>query len=212
MNDSVLVVADNALAAEAIRRELRAAGIPLVGYVDGRRPCGDAVEDADPGIVVLDDMGGQVRAVARISEVRAAAPGAKLVLITLSMDLDWLGRASAAGIDAAIAKAPGLGLLLREVVDGHIFHAFDPLADQGAEPKVAGLTARETQVLGLVTAGASNARIASELGLSQRTVKYHLSKVFRKLGLTNRTEASHYAHVHRLFVGDTDTAQTSEAA
>ena len=52
-----LIVADHSLAAEAIRRELRhASACEVVGYVDGREPCGDAVALAAPDAVVIDEM------------------------------------------------------------------------------------------------------------------------------------------------------------
>ena len=59
-----------------------------------------------------------------------------------------------------------------------------------------GLTSRETEVLGLVAAGLSNAEIAAQLVLSDRTVGKHVQVIFRKLGVRNREEAS--AHAARL--------------
>jgi DNA-binding CsgD family transcriptional regulator len=53
-----------------------------------------------------------------------------------------------------------------------------------------GLTTRERQVLELVAVGAANQRIARALGMSEHTVKFHLSSIFRKLGATNRTQAA----------------------
>ena len=61
-----------------------------------------------------------------------------------------------------------------------------------------GLTARELEILGLVAEGASNSSIARQLWVTEQTVKFHLSNVYRKLGVANRTEASHRAHVNGL--------------
>jgi DNA-binding CsgD family transcriptional regulator len=52
------------------------------------------------------------------------------------------------------------------------------------------LTPRERQVLQLVASGAANKRVALDLGMTEHTVKFHLASVFRKLGVTNRTEAA----------------------
>ena len=52
------------------------------------------------------------------------------------------------------------------------------------------LTPREHQVLQLVASGAANKRVALDLGMTEHTVKFHLASVFRKLGVTNRTEAA----------------------
>ena len=202
MRNGILIVADQALSAEAIRRELRdAAPYPVMGCVDGRRPCAGIVAQASPKVIVFDEMREHDRALKRIRESRDAAPVAKLVLVTLSLDRRWLASAAEAGIDAAIAKRirPGsLGALLCEVVNGNVFHTFGPPPDRDAQNARAGLTVRETEILRLVAGGASNARIAQELWVTQQTVKFHLSNVFRKLGVVNRTQASHYAHVHRI--------------
>jgi DNA-binding CsgD family transcriptional regulator len=61
-------------------------------------------------------------------------------------------------------------------------------ASQLMEP--ARLTMREREVLELVASGAANKRIADALGMTEHTVKFHLGSVFRKLGVTNRTEAA----------------------
>jgi DNA-binding CsgD family transcriptional regulator len=53
-------------------------------------------------------------------------------------------------------------------------------------------------VLRLVAAGAPNSRIAAELWITEQTVKFHLSKVYRKLGVSNRTQASRLAYLHGL--------------
>ena len=61
-----------------------------------------------------------------------------------------------------------------------------------------GLTAREAEVLRLVASGKSNAQIAAELVLSEKTVARHLSNIFAKLGVNSRTAAAAYAFEHQL--------------
>ena len=60
------------------------------------------------------------------------------------------------------------------------------------------LTTRETEILALAAQGFTNGRIARELWITEQTVKFHLSNTYRKLGVTNRTEASRYAYVNNL--------------
>jgi DNA-binding NarL/FixJ family response regulator len=66
------------------------------------------------------------------------------------------------------------------------------------EPYPAGLSAREAEVLRLVASGLSSAEVAGELFLSSRTVDWHLSSIYRKLGLHSRTEAARFAAEHGL--------------
>jgi DNA-binding NarL/FixJ family response regulator len=196
-----LIVADHTLAAEAIRRELRhAAACDVLGYIDGRRPCADAAALAKPDVVIIDEMSPQTPLLVRIQELRSALPSAKLLLVTVRMDERFLAEAAVAGIDAAIAKTMhpgGLGVLVREVSRGNVFHTFAPVAVERSCEEF-GLTARELEILRLVAGGLSNARIAAKLWVTEQTVKFHLSNVYRKLGVGNRTEASHHAHMHGL--------------
>ncbi len=199
----VVIVTDNGFAAEAIRRGFRgASGVRVAGYVDGRRSCGPAVAEAAPDVVIVDEMTWSANAVARISEVRRAVPATKIIVLTAQSDAAWLADAVRAGADAAIAKTvqPNtLGLLVREIWAGNIHHAFAkgrPVA--GADGNHGKLTPRELEILQLVAGGASNGVIARELWVTEQTVKFHLSNVYRKLGVANRTAAGHYAHVHGL--------------
>ena len=149
-------------------------------------------------------MGSREETIARIGEIRAELPEAKIVLLPARMEPAWLAEAAAAGADAAIAKTfrlEGLGALIREVAAGNVYHAFGaphapirPVLGAG----LPSLTDRELEVLRLVAAGAPNSRIAAQLWITEQTVKFHLSKVYRKLGVSNRTEASHHAYVHGL--------------
>ena len=60
------------------------------------------------------------------------------------------------------------------------------------------LTPRELEILRHASQGLTNGQIARELWVTEQTVKFHLSNTYRKIGVTNRTEASRYAHLHRL--------------
>lgn len=199
----VVVLTDNGFATEAIRRALRhASGIQLAGYIDGRRSCAAAISDAQPDLVIVDEMTWSACAVNRIAEIRVCAPESKIVALASVPGSPWLADAVEAGAHAAIAKTVEptmLGPLVREIWLGNVHHAFD--STHTAFPSGAAhgnLTARELEILRLVAAGSSNRRIAQRLCITDQTVKFHLSNVYRKLGVSNRTQASRYAHVHRL--------------
>jgi len=197
----VLIVA-HPLSAAAIRRHLRSAAVHelIEGYADGRRPCSEIVARARPDVVLVDEMGAPLSALARVREIRTTVPNAKVVLLADRMAPEWLTEASAAGVHAAVAKqlrAASLGMLVREVAAGNVFHAFSPTAAKPASNHP-DLTDRELEILRLVAAGASNSAIGAQLWVTEPTVKFHLSNVYRKLNVANRTQASHYAYVNGL--------------
>jgi DNA-binding NarL/FixJ family response regulator len=199
----LMIVARDAPAAESIRRALRyAPTCRVIGWMDGRSHCSGPGPDAQPDVVVIDESVGPAAVMTWARDVRESMPEAKIVMLTQELDASLLADAEAAGVDAAISKTASpasVGMLIREVVAGHVFR-FAPSAPPAAmaelEPGV--LTARELEMLRHVAAGLSNGKIAAELWVTEQTVKFHLSNVYRKLGLTNRTEAAHYAHVHGL--------------
>jgi DNA-binding NarL/FixJ family response regulator len=73
------------------------------------------------------------------------------------------------------------------------------------------VTDREMDVLGLVAQGKSNAEIARALFVTTKTVKYHLTGIFSKLGVRNRTEAATFAISHELISPESPSAPTSPA-
>ena len=93
-----------------------------------------------------------------------------------------------------------------------VFHAFAVAPSTAAAADRDGLTPLELEILRMVAGGASNGRLAKTLWLAEQTVKYHLSNTYRKLGVANRTQASHYAHVHGLLGATADAAVAHEAA
>jgi DNA-binding NarL/FixJ family response regulator len=200
----LVIVADHPVAAETIRRGLRhASRCEVIGYLDCRRFDPAPVADAAPDVVLVDEPANAEVGLERIRALRAAAPAAKVILLSSRMEQEWLAEAAAAGIDAAVAKTSldAVGVLVREVAVGHVFHSFGtagPAPRERNDRAAQGLTARELEILGLVASGASNGRIARELWVTEQTVKFHLSNLYRKLGVANRTEASHFAHVNGL--------------
>jgi DNA-binding NarL/FixJ family response regulator len=197
----LLIVADHSLVVHAIRMALRqTAGFKVVGFVDGRQSIRTQLDEANPDIVLVDDMHVRQHALDRLAEVGEFAPDAKSILLTGSMDDESVDEIFEAGASTVLSKAVhpvALGTLLREVVQGHVLHCpRRKRASVSAED--CPLTTRELEILGLAAQGYTNGRIARELWVTEQTVKFHLSNTYRKLGVANRTEASRYAHMHDL--------------
>jgi DNA-binding NarL/FixJ family response regulator len=213
MKAPLALVADDPLSASALRSALRAAAAfdVMDGYIEGRASCAAIIAAYRPDVVVVDHLGSHDDALARIAEARAELPAAKIVLLAVRMEAAYLTAAAAVGANAAIAKTvrlDAIGALVREVAAGNVFHSFDaPRAQPRSGRRTAGpmLTDRELEILRCVAGGAPNSRIAAQLWITEQTVKFHLSKVYRKLGVSNRTEASHHAYVNGLLEPDSRT-------
>ena len=210
----LIVVADDSLIVEAIRIGLRESGeFNLLGSVAASSASAQQIVEAAPEVVLVDDMEHSFRASDLVRSIKAEAPTVAVIMLSLSMDPEWLDEIFDAGATAAISKVThprSLGTLIRETMDGHVVHIpADAVRPVGKRAKaVAGgdypggaeatLTNRELEVLQLVASGSSNREIARNLWVTEQTVKFHLANVYRKLDVGNRTQASHFAHVNGL--------------
>jgi DNA-binding NarL/FixJ family response regulator len=204
----LIVVADNSLIVEAIAMGLRKSGeFSVHSHVDGRNASARAIVDSSPDVVLVDDMERSPEVVELIRQIKAERDRIAVIVLTLAMDPEWLDDIFDAGAVSAISKAThplALTTLVRETVNGHVVHGYRSFSRSRSSRISAvavegfSLTPRELEVLQLVASGSSNGEIAQTLWVTEQTVKFHLSNVYRKLEVGNRTEASHYAHVNGL--------------
>jgi DNA-binding NarL/FixJ family response regulator len=130
-------------------------------------------------------------------------PRIKLVVFSGREGDEPIGAALRAGADAYVRKTAepdDLAAAVRQAFDRSIFlpSGRDDLGLSGAPADAAALTRREREILQLVAEGHSNAQLARKLWVTEQTVKFHLSNVYRKLGVSNRTEASRWAQLQGL--------------
>jgi DNA-binding NarL/FixJ family response regulator len=86
-----------------------------------------------------------------------------------------------------------LAAVIRQVVDGNVFYPLEskPIAHDIVD---SGLTGREADILKALADGLSNKQIARQFWLSEQTIKFHLTNIYRKLGVSSRTEAVRHAY------------------
>ena len=200
----VLIADDHAVVRRGLRTFLELQDeIEVVGEAeDGEQALAEA-ERLDPDIVLLDLVMPRVDGIAALHGLRERSPGSRVIVLTTFLDDDKLlpaVRAGAAGYLLKDVEPKELVNAIRTVHGGeallHPAAASRVLAElvESNRPSPASLlTPRETEVLTLVARGQPNKVIARELGVSEKTVKTHVSNVLGKLGVTDRTQAALYA-------------------
>jgi DNA-binding NarL/FixJ family response regulator len=199
----VLIADDHRLILAGIRRALEdVEGIEIVGEAHTGSQVLPLVGRTNPDVVLLDMRMPQMNGLACLDLIRKRHPEIKVVVLSVFSDTEHIQAALKRGASGYIVKSVNpidLGAALRQAVDGTVYHAFGmPDVDTEAGAKAAGLTERETGILKGVARGLSNQAIGKELWVTEQTVKFHLTNIYRKLEVTNRTEAARYAYEHGL--------------
>ncbi len=145
-----------------------------------------------PDVVLVEPWMRTGDGLAFITTLHQQHPSVAVVAYSRMWDDDHVAQARAAGAAAHIPKTTpveDLPAILRQVLAGAEVRP----SGHAAAGSAGELTTREREVLALASRGMSNAQIAGTLFVTEQTVKFHLSNIYRKLGVHNRTEASHRA-------------------
>ena len=199
----VLIADDHRLMLEGIRRALEGVeGFEIVGEAYTGSQVLPLVGRTQPDVVLLDIRMPQMDGLTCIELIRKRYPKVKVVVLSVFNDPEHIQAALKRGASGYIVKSVNpldLASALRQALEGTVYHALGlPETDDESEAKAAGLTERELAILKAVARGLSNQAIGKELWVTEQTVKFHLTNIYRKLGVANRTEAARYAYQHGL--------------
>ena len=203
----VLVADDHQLVRAGVRTLLDAE--PDITVVAEARDGAEAIEAAagtDPDVVLMDLSMPGLDGVEGTRGVLVRCPGARVLVLTSFSDRERVREVLAAGAIGYVLKdSDPVDLLaaVRAAARGHV--PIDPrvaaaLLPSSGDPvrdgAAVGLSPRETEVLRLVSQGLANKQVARALGITERTVKAHLGRVFREIGVLDRTSAALWARDH----------------
>ena len=203
----VAVVCDRSeLWLRALVRVLTAIDVSVSGTTTSVEGAIKLVEERRPNLLVagIDDDATSSDDMQSIQRAREKVADLHVVVWSTVDDPRAVNAAFAAGADGYVlktARPDDLTVAIRQVFERSIYLAKEgPLPDQArqaaSESSAVNLTPREREILQLVAEGHSNAQLASMLWVSHETVKFHLSNIYEKLEVRNRTEATRWAYVH----------------
>ncbi len=191
---------------QGLRGILEAAGLTVVGEAEDGNEAAMLAGELTPDVIVIDPNMPDVASASVLREVSAAKPETRVVVLTTSVEGTNVIEAIATGASAYLLKDMQPNELvssIRQAANGCVVLSpgaaralvgnATPVGGLGEAPERPSLTARETDVLRLVVAGADNGAIGVELSISRHTVKQHVTNIFEKLGVRTRVEAAVYA-------------------
>jgi DNA-binding NarL/FixJ family response regulator len=191
----ILIVDDHPLYREGVIQALSSR--PLHATMVGVSSAGDALRalEDDPtfDLVLVDRKLQGDDGVDVLRQIGARHPDVARILISAENSAETIGAAARAGAQGFISKGASIADVLRgikRVLAGEVFWP-DPASTslRAQEPATPMFTARQRDTLQLLAEGRSNAQIARQLGISERTVKAHLKGVFDALGVDTRVRA-----------------------
>jgi two-component system, NarL family, response regulator LiaR len=210
---AVLLVDDHPVVRQGLRTFLATqADLDVVGEAGSGEEALDKVGDLLPDVVLLDVVMPGTDGLTAIRRIRELSPATRVLVLTSFLDDEKVLRA---------VKAGAAGYLLKEVEPGELAEAIrtvqrgegllhpaaaatlmEEFATAERPVPAAELTERELEVLRLLARGLANKAIALELGVSEKTVKTHVSNILAKLHLADRTQAALYAVRERIAEAD----------
>ena len=189
----VVIIDDHVVVRAGLRYIIEAdAELSFVGEFGGGVGAAEFVATTKPDVVLLDvrmpDKGG----LEVLNEIRAADPQARVVMLTTSSVEEDVFRAIEDGALGYVMKespVETISAAIRSAMAGEVFMTEDVRKIYETRKGSKGLSTREAEVLKLAAKGGNNREIATEMGLSENSVKMFLKRAFFKLGAANRAEA-----------------------
>lgn len=209
----VLLADDHVIFRKGLREIIdKQSDMTVVGEAKDGVEAVSKAEELAPDVILMDLKMPRLDGIAAAHLITERDPEAKIIILTMYLEVEYVSGATKAGARGYILKDAGLEKMLEAIRAVHrdevrIDSAMASKAlvklcqeTEDSQERIISLTEREKEVLSFVVKGATNSQIAQRLLLSERTVENHLSAVFKKLGVRNRTEAAVYAVRDGLFI------------
>ena len=195
---------------DAIEIVLERVGVGIAAKTTSGAQAIKLVGELRPQLLTLeiDSLPGEPDGLAVLRQARSAAENLRTIVLSRNHETRFVDAALAAGASAYVVKTAhpdDVASAVRQAFEHSVYLPGMSDTTRGQAPPrrqiPGGLTRRELEILKLVAEGHSNAALARMLWVTEQTVKFHLSNIYRKLDVSNRTEASRWAQRNGL-LGD----------
>jgi len=201
----VMIADDHVLIREGLKQLLEFAGdISIIAEAGDGEECLSILEKIVPDVLLLDINMPKLKGLDVLTRLREKKNPLKVIFLTVHNEIEYLVKAVELGADGYLLKDSDhaeLKKAIETVYDGetYIQPSLIPslnnrlISMDGDREKIKELTDREVEVLVLVATGMLNKEIATKLDISERTVKNHISSIFKKIEVSDRTQAAVFA-------------------
>lgn len=205
MSIQVMLADDHILMREGIRQLLEFDGsIEVIGEANDGVECLELLEKINPQVLLLDINMPRKNGIDVLEEIKKKKIPVKVLILTVHNEIEYLVKAVDIGVDGYILKdseSAELKKAIHTVINGdsyiqpNLIPALNNrlVARDVDKDKIDLLTKRELEVLVQVANGMFNKEIATALNISERTVKNHISNIFKKIEVSDRTQAAVFA-------------------
>ena len=205
MKTKVMIADDHSLIREGIKQLLEFDGsIEVISEASNGVECLEKLEVLSPDVLLLDINMPDMNGIDVLKQLKETESDVKVLILTVHNELDYLLKAIDIGVDGYILKDSESSELKKAIDiickgENYIQPSLIPalnnqLANRDIDrDKIDLLTSREYEVLIQVANGMSNKEIATNLNISERTVKNHISNIFKKIDVSDRTQAAVFA-------------------
>lgn len=205
MSVKIMIADDHSMVREGLKSLLELEGdIEVIAEAVDGLDCLEKLGEHKPDVLLLDINMPNMNGLDVLKELKARKSKIKVLMLTVHNETEYLMRAVDIGINGYVLKDSESAELKRAifaVVDGETYIQPDLIPALNAkriernkdEEKIEELTRRELEVLKLLAVGMYNKEVAEKLEISERTVKNHISNIFKKLEVTDRTQAAVFA-------------------
>jgi len=201
---TAVLVDEHPMFLDAVEQVLTRISVDVVGRASSFAEGTTLIDELEPALVVVETVSSDPAAdgISWISKVQEQHQDIKVIVLSTTDDAAQINAAFAAGAIAFVVKKADpddFAVAVRQAYE-HSIYLPNSVATLAPEEWVehGDLTRREVEILCHISEGMSNAELARMLWVTEQTVKFHLSNIYRKLGVSNRTQASRWAQQHGL--------------